>query len=76
MHFPLYASGWVMVTKVVLKAFPWLRNRNLSAFACNKGQPGASSSRFARGPGKGQTTWGLCTQPFPAIFLQEAISTT
>jgi hypothetical protein len=31
-----------------------------------KGQPGAWSSRFARGPGKGRTTWGLCTQPFPA----------
>jgi hypothetical protein len=22
------------------------------------------------GPGKGQTTWGLCTQPFPANFCK------
>jgi hypothetical protein len=35
-----------------------------------KGQPGAWSSCFARGPEKGRTTWGLCTQPFPTIFAR------
>jgi hypothetical protein len=35
-----------------------------------KGQPGAWSSRFARGPGRGQTTLGHCTQPFLAIFAR------
>jgi len=40
----------------------------------NNGQPGALSSRYARGPGKGWTTRVYCTQPYPA-FLQEVVST-
>jgi hypothetical protein len=35
-----------------------------------KGQPCAWSSCFARVQGKGRTTWGLYTQPFPANFCK------
>ncbi|XP_016478243.1 glycerol-3-phosphate acyltransferase 1-like [Nicotiana tabacum] len=41
----------------------------------NKEQSGASSSRYAKGLGKGRTTRVYCTQSYP-IFLQKTISTT